>query len=267
VIYPRYIPRYPAALFVFVVVAILFGSFPFAAIGPGPAKNILGAGVKIDPRIAGNPKVEGQLLTTTVLVTTPDVHMTGLNVLAYWIDGKSVIYPREFLYSSAETTAQTKAQGKAEMAHSQMDAINAANEYIYQNFPGALAHSQLNNGAKTLLAPKDVTITLKETGGPSAGLAFTLALITKTVEPELFKGKNIAVTGTITKKGEVGAIGGIDQKMTGARSVGATLFLVPLSNCRDITRIPAGLRVVPVDTLTQAVGYIKAGKIPASAHC
>ena len=266
-IYPRYIQRYPATLFILVLVALLFGSFPFAALGPGPANNILGDAVKIDPLIGGSSKVDGKLLTTTVLVTTPGAHMTALSVLSYWIDGKSVIYPREFLYSAKETTAQTKAQGKAEMAHSQIDAIRAANEFIAKNFPSAIAKSQLNNGANTLLDARDVTITLKETGGPSAGLAFTLALLAKTVDPHLFSGKNVAVTGTITSNGEVGRIGGIDQKLSGARRAGAILFFLPLSNCRDITRVPAGLRAVPVDTLAQAFGYLKAPQIPASAHC
>ena len=266
-IYPRYIRRYPAALFAILLVAILFGSYPFAALGPGPARNILGDGVKIDPFIAGSPKVEGKLLTTTVMVSTPGVHMTGLNVLAYWIDGHSVVLPKEFLYPAGETTSQTRAEGKAQMAHSQIDAIRAVNTFVAKKYPSALAKSQLNNGPNTLLDPRDVTITLKETGGPSAGFAFALGILAKTVEPSLFKNRTVAVTGTINAKGEVGRIGGIDQKMIGARNAGATLFLLPTSNCSDITRTPRGLRTVPVDTLEQAMGYLKSGAIPTSAHC
>ena len=60
------------------------------------------------------------------------------------------------------------------------------------------------------------------------------------------------------------AIGGIQQKMVGARDAGATIFLTPASNCSDTTgAVPAGLRLVKVSTLTQAVEYledIKAGK-------
>ena len=59
-------------------------------------------------------------------------------------------------------------------------------------------------------------------------------------------------------------IGGIQQKMVGARDAGATIFLAPASNCSDVKgAIPAGLRVVKVSTLSQAVTYlqdIKAGQ-------
>ena len=67
-------------------------------------------------------------------------------------------------------------------------------------------------------------------------------------------GKFIAGTGEITASGQVQAIGGIQQKMVGARNAGATFFLTPASNCAD-TRgaVPAGLRLVKVSTLTQAV--------------
>ena len=67
----------------------------------------------------------------------------------------------------------------------------------------------------------------------------------------------IAGTGTISMKGEVGAIGGIRQKMIGAQKAGATLFLAPQSNCDDVVgHVPSGLTVVPVSTLTQAVQAI-----------
>jgi PDZ domain-containing protein len=52
--------------------------------------------------------------------------------------------------------------------------------------------------------------------------------------------------------------------MVGARNAGATIFLAPASNCPDVKgAIPAGLQVVKVSTLSQAVTYlqdIKAGQ-------
>jgi PDZ domain-containing protein len=46
--------------------------------------------------------------------------------------------------------------------------------------------------------------------------------------------------------------------MVGARDAGATIFLAPASNCSDVKgAIPAGLRVVKVSTLNQAVTYLK----------
>jgi Lon-like protease len=101
-------------------------------------------------------------------------------------------------------------------------------------------------------------------GGPSAGMMFALGIIDKLTADNLTAGKFIAGTGEIEPGGQVEAIGGIQQKMVGARNAGATIFLAPASNCSDVNgAIPAGLRVVRVSTLSQAVTYlddIKEGK-------
>jgi PDZ domain-containing protein len=56
----------------------------------------------------------------------------------------------------------------------------------------------------------------------------------------------------------VGPLGGIQQKMVGARNAGATVFLTPAANCADTKgAVPAGLRLVKVSTLDQAVRYLK----------
>jgi Lon-like protease len=112
--------------------------------------------------------------------------------------------------------------------------------------------------------PFTVTITVGNIGGPSAGMMFALGIIDKLTTLDLAGGKFIAGTGEITAAGQVQAIGGIQQKMVGAREAGATIFLTPASNCPDTKgAVPAGLRLVKVSTLTQAVDYledIKAGK-------
>jgi PDZ domain-containing protein len=112
--------------------------------------------------------------------------------------------------------------------------------------------------------PFTVTITVGDIGGPSAGMMFALGIIDKLTGLNLTGGRFIAGTGEITAGGQVEAIGGIQQKMVGARDAGATIFLTPASNCSDTTgAVPAGLRLVKVSTLSQAVTYledIKAGK-------
>ena len=116
--------------------------------------------------------------------------------------------------------------------------------------------------------PFTVTISVGGIGGPSAGMMFALGILDKLTKLDLTGGKFIAGTGEITASGQVQAIGGIQQKMVGARDAGATIFLTPASNCSNTTgAVPAGLRLVKVSTLTQAVDYledIKAGKsVPA----
>ena len=109
-----------------------------------------------------------------------------------------------------------------------------------------------------------------DVGGPSGGTMFALSIIDKLTPGSLTNGKVIAGTGTISPEGEVGPIGGIEQKMIASRNHGANLFIAPKSNCSDIIgHVPDGLRVVPVKTLSQAVKVLedfKAKKPLASCH-
>jgi Lon-like protease len=112
--------------------------------------------------------------------------------------------------------------------------------------------------------PFNVRITVGDIGGPSAGMMFALGIIDMLMPMNLTGGKFIAGTGEITASGQVQPIGGIQQKMVGARDAGATIFLAPAGNCADTAgAVPAGLRVAKVSTLSQAVSdleAIKAGK-------
>lgn len=104
----------------------------------------------------------------------------------------------------------------------------------------------------------DITISLADVGGPSAGLMFALAIVDKLTADELNGGQFVAGTGEITSDGQVGPIGGIPFKMAKARSVGATIFLVPQDNCLEAKqRVPDGLRLVKVTTLDDAVSSLE----------
>ena len=109
--------------------------------------------------------------------------------------------------------------------------------------------------------PFQVKISVGDIGGPSAGMMFALGIIDKLTKLDLTAGRFIAGTGEITASGQVQPIGGIQQKMVGARNAGATIFLTPAANCADTKgAVPAGLRLVKVSTLNQAVTYLEALK-------
>jgi len=109
--------------------------------------------------------------------------------------------------------------------------------------------------------PFEVKISVGDIGGPSAGMMFSLGIIDKLTKLDLTAGRFIAGTGEITARGQVQPIGGIQQKMVGARNAGATIFLTPAANCADTKgAVPAGLRLVKVSTLNQAVTYLEALK-------
>jgi len=89
-------------------------------------------------------------------------------------------------------------------------------------------------------------------GGPSGGLMFSLAIYDKLTGSDVAGGRVVAGTGTIDAQGRVGAIGGIREKIAGAVSDHATVFLLPAANCADVSG-PVGLRLIPVATLDDAV--------------
>ncbi|WP_430592581.1 YlbL family protein [Humidisolicoccus flavus] len=102
--------------------------------------------------------------------------------------------------------------------------------------------------------PFDVTIQLPNVGGPSAGMMFALGIIDSLTPGSLTNGEHWAGTGTITAQGDVGPIGGIVQKMYGARDAGAEYFLAPIANCNEVVgNIPSGLEVFEVTTLDDAI--------------
>jgi PDZ domain-containing protein len=114
----------------------------------------------------------------------------------------------------------------------------------------------------------DVTITLADIGGPSAGLMFALAIVDKLTPGALAGDTFVAGTGEIVPEGQVGPIGGISLKMIRAREAGASVFLVPAGNCPEaLQRAPGGLRLVRVSTLADAVhalDEIRGGQQPPS---
>ncbi len=95
-------------------------------------------------------------------------------------------------------------------------------------------------------------------GGPSAGLAFTLAVLDQLTEGELTGGATVAVTGTIDPTGRVGPVGGVAQKTAAVRDLGADVFLVPagLGEAeleRVFERAGDDLEVIPVEDLDDAL--------------
>lgn len=102
--------------------------------------------------------------------------------------------------------------------------------------------------------PVDIDITVGEIGGPSAGMIFSLSVYDELTPGALTGGHDIAGTGTIDLSGEVGAIGGIRQKMVGAQDAGAEFFLAPSVNCAEVVgHEPDGLDVVAVSTFEEAL--------------
>lgn len=103
-------------------------------------------------------------------------------------------------------------------------------------------------------------------GGSSGGLMLALGIYDKVSPGDLAAGRVIAGSGTITGEGKVGQVGGIQQKLAGARQAGATIFLVPEGNCSALGPEPADLIIVKVTSLNQAIAELERLKDPALAN-
>jgi PDZ domain-containing protein len=95
-------------------------------------------------------------------------------------------------------------------------------------------------------------------GGPSAGLAFTLASIDALTNHHLTGGIDVAATGTIDPTGAVGEVGGVVQKTITVEREHARYFIVPRAEAPDAIKTAKGhdLTIVPVDTLDQALNFL-----------
>ena len=99
-------------------------------------------------------------------------------------------------------------------------------------------------------------MSVKNTGGPSGGMIFTLAVIELLTKENLLEGRSVAGTGTITEDGTIGGIGGIEEKLVAAQRAGVDLFLAPQENCSELSSIPEGITVAAVGTLDAAVAAL-----------
>lgn len=231
---------------------------PVSIVVPGMTADVLGAdkGRQVIT-VTGTPTrtTSGQLRMTTIAATQPDAAVHLPDVLKAWFATDQAAMPRAAVYPSGGSVKEIEKHNQQEMTDSQNAATGAALKHLG-------------------LSPSKVTVGLHlaDVGGPSAGLMFTLGIIDKIDGNgrggDLTGGRTVAGTGTITADGTVGAVGGVPLKERAAKRDGATVFLVPLSECSDASaELPAGLQLVPVTNLDSALAALSAittgGKVPS----
>ncbi|WP_163654399.1 SepM family pheromone-processing serine protease [Listeria sp. PSOL-1] len=125
-------------------------------------------------------------------------------------------------------------------------------------------------------ADPKIKIDSDKIGGPSAGLMFSLEIYSRFMKTDLTRGRQVAGTGTIDASGNVGRIGGIDQKVVAADKSGASIFFAPndeittemkkddptiLSNYqlakKTAKAIHSKMKIIPVKTFQDAVNYLQ----------
>jgi PDZ domain-containing protein len=117
--------------------------------------------------------------------------------------------------------------------------------------------------------PVEVDIDTQRVSGPSAGLAFALAVVDDLSPGNLTGGEKVAITGSIEADGAVGAVGGVAQKAVTARDAGASLMLVPFGEGKEAREHAGDMKVVVVRTLDGALRALEAAggePVPATGQ-
>lgn len=105
--------------------------------------------------------------------------------------------------------------------------------------------------------PLEVRIESGSIGGPSAGLMWAVGVTDLLSAVDLTHDRVIAGTGTVDLDGDVGPIGGIALKVIAAERAHAEAFLLPQANLAEARGAGADIRLVPVNTVDQAVDYLE----------
>ena len=104
--------------------------------------------------------------------------------------------------------------------------------------------------------------------GPSAGIAMTTALVSALTGNPVKS--NVAMTGEITLRGEVLAIGGLKEKLLAALRGGITVALIPHENVKDLAEIPDnvknGIEIIPVKWIDEVLGHALQNPLVAVAE-
>lgn len=112
---------------------------------------------------------------------------------------------------------------------------------------------------QSLFDQKDIHVHVPEGAipkdGPSAGSAMCTTIVS--VLTGIPVRKDVAMTGEITLRGKVLAIGGLKEKLLAAHRGGIKTVLIPEDNRKDLPEIPdnvkVGLNIIPVENVTQVL--------------
>ncbi|MFM5916014.1 MAG: endopeptidase La, partial [Novosphingobium sp.] len=133
------------------------------------------------------------------------------------------------------------------------------NESVQAAFSFVKARSPAYGIKPSLIARKDIHIHLPEGAvpkdGPSAGVGMVTSIVSTLSGVPVRK--DVAMTGEVTLRGRVLAIGGLKEKLLAALRGGITTVLIPEENRKDLAEIPAnvieGLEIIPVSHVDEVL--------------
>jgi len=93
--------------------------------------------------------------------------------------------------------------------------------------------------------------------GPSAGTAITICIISALTEKPIRQ--DIAITGEISLRGKVKPVGGIFEKIYGARRKGIKLVIIPADNKKEIPKGLTDIEIKTVNTIEEVMELVLEG--------
>ena len=140
------------------------------------------------------------------------------------------------------------------------ESISAAHSYVRARAPAF--------GIKpTLFEKTDVHVHVPDGAtpkdGPSAGAAMATAIVSVLTGVPIRK--DLAMTGEVTLRGRVTAIGGLKEKLLAALRSGVKTVLIPQENEKDLADVPENvkreLEIIPVSNIDQVLSYALTGPL------
>ena len=139
-----------------------------------------------------------------------------------------------------------------------------AGQVRFNDTAGSMAKDSVFNAASVIRAItnkdiKDYDIHVNVIGGgridgPSAGAAITVCIISVLLNKPIRQ--DVAVTGEISLRGKIKPVGGIFEKVYGARRKGIKLVVVPKDNSKEVPVGLTDIEVVAVDDIEQLMKLV-----------
>jgi len=243
----HHLPRLTSLILILFFGIAFIAPAPYTLLAPSSAQPVFPSLVSYTDQ-ASTYKPRGNLYLLSISVSDPDAPIPGLAYIGGWIRGDVSVIPQSILFPRQTNFKKVQAENRKEMRESQSTAALVALDYVEKKFPKNFINSKPRY--------ENIKFDIRRTGGPSAGLVFALSLVDLLSKEDLLQARKIAATGTISKGGYVGIVGGVQEKIVSVARAGVKIVLIPSDNCRDISSVPQGIRVIPVSTLDEAVAVL-----------
>ncbi len=203
----------------------------------GPAEGVLAPGDTI-------VEVDGEAVALPSDLTEPLAQRVPGESVQVTVERTAVPDGESAATEAVETTTETVVLGASE-----------------EEEPRPILGVQIQPASPRIESSVEVEVDSGRVTGPSAGLAWSLAIVDRLTEESLTGDRDVAVTGEILDGGRVGAIGGVTQKVATVKRNGVDVLLYPASTSAaelaEMERIAGGeVELVPVATLAEALEYL-----------